>query len=447
MKKILTLSLFLLAFVLIGTDLFAYGSRRSLGYVKTLNRNATIDAPDAAQYNPAGTVKLKDGLWIEVTNQMAYKTYSSELSSSSDNFQHHGIKSVDEKPVWLNPAINAIYKKGKGAVFFTFDVPAGGGELEYTNSWRGLSFAPGTVGHGKLGSDTLAFSLGVAWEIHEMLSISAGMRYLKGSQFLKAYTMGGKLLDLDYEIDGFTGFIGINFQPIDMVNLAVTYQPHFILRGKVNTYRDLSPILSGGSIVLGQELASYTGYNISALGAMFGGVSDETYDGKLYAGIGIRPIKDLTIQASFYWQYEGEKAYFNHPQRNANVINGIIAGDLSAATTDIMNYKKKDNFGGGIGAEYKIGMFTPSIGVAYDRTGGTPHTNRSVPWDPDLSAWQVGVGLVISPIEMLDITVAAMKPFYQSSSSWYQSGTVLGKLHFEKDVWVYGFGLTLKILK
>ena len=48
----------------------------SVEYVRTFNRNAATDAADIALYNPAGTVKMEDGLYGNLSPHYIKKEYA-----------------------------------------------------------------------------------------------------------------------------------------------------------------------------------------------------------------------------------------------------------------------------------------------------------------------------------------------------------------------------------
>lgn len=46
----------------------------SAEYIRTLNRNAATDSADAVAYNPAGVVKMEDGLYVSLSGQYVKKS-------------------------------------------------------------------------------------------------------------------------------------------------------------------------------------------------------------------------------------------------------------------------------------------------------------------------------------------------------------------------------------
>lgn len=120
----------------------------SSGYLRNPSRNTENQRPEAAFYNIAGTAYLKEGLWVGGGNQFVFKEYANELKDTVNLGAYGTIDpyySNDETTVWLYPDLNAVYKKGKWAIFGNFGVYAGGGSLSYSEgtSATSLLFANG----------------------------------------------------------------------------------------------------------------------------------------------------------------------------------------------------------------------------------------------------------------------------------------------------------------
>jgi len=107
----------------------------STEYIRTLNRNAATDSADAVAYNPAGVVKMEDGLFLNASGQYALKTYTNTIGGIVPS---------------IIPSVFGLYKKDKWAGFAAFTIPCGGGEVEYDNG-NATSFAlgQGFIGGGK----------------------------------------------------------------------------------------------------------------------------------------------------------------------------------------------------------------------------------------------------------------------------------------------------------
>jgi len=100
-----------------------YMVNQSAEYFRTLSRNASIDSADIINYNPAGTVFMKDGIHTNISNQFV-PMLNYEIKYDGDTYG-------SEKPVWLLPNVYVAWKKGNFAIFGSFTVPAGGGSVAY----------------------------------------------------------------------------------------------------------------------------------------------------------------------------------------------------------------------------------------------------------------------------------------------------------------------------
>ncbi len=209
MKK-LFLYLGVIALLVAGAgDLFAgsidYLSNQSPDYVRSFNRNASTDNADAANYNPAGIVKLADGLLLNLGNQIVLKEYTIEAG---------GEEYAADDPTYLLPNFYAVYKSETWAAYAGFSIPAGGGTLTYED---GISFVPGT--EVELSSQYYGILFGAAYAINDMFSISLGGRYIMAE---KTATAEG-ILDATATASGIGGIIGLNVAVSDL-NIGLRYE-------------------------------------------------------------------------------------------------------------------------------------------------------------------------------------------------------------------------------
>ncbi len=78
-KLLLVLGAILFASTLIVGDLFAYTYSHTTSYTRTQSRAATVSTPDSMYYNPAGLVKVKDGLYLDIGDQMGAKNWETSV--------------------------------------------------------------------------------------------------------------------------------------------------------------------------------------------------------------------------------------------------------------------------------------------------------------------------------------------------------------------------------
>ncbi len=190
MKKILTVLLIGLCATPMVFGSIVTNTNQSILFLRFPARNASTDI-DAVYYNPAGTARLSDGWHFSLNNQSIFqeKTVKNEFPSlNNDTF-------VGDVMAPLFPSVFAVYKKNKLAFSFGFGPNAGGGSAEFKEGLpsfeTGLSTLPLLVS--LLGFPTtqysadisfkgssiyFGFQLNASYEIHEMISVAAGLRYI-----------------------------------------------------------------------------------------------------------------------------------------------------------------------------------------------------------------------------------------------------------------------------
>ncbi|MCG8640339.1 MAG: long-chain fatty acid transport protein, partial [Desulfobacterales bacterium] len=105
MKQIKIL-FFSLVLVVTGSSLLWAGgadnkTNWSAEYIGILNRNAATDAADIAMYNPAGVVKMENGLYANLSGHYFPKEYNNRINGQ--DFE------TDEPSIV--PGFFAVYKK------------------------------------------------------------------------------------------------------------------------------------------------------------------------------------------------------------------------------------------------------------------------------------------------------------------------------------------------
>ena len=201
----------------------------SAGYVRTFNRAAVTGSADAAVYNPAGTTKLDDGLHISGSNQFVLKEYSHE---NSDTY-----KSID--PTLFLPGLFVVYKQDSWAVFSAFNIPGGGGRLEYedgiadTSAFGLDTYDPSVTAEGVY----YGITLGGAYAITEAISLSLGGRFIfarekadiSTDKTIPALALGAygppsdtsDVLDYEARAHGIAGILGLHLTPISGLDIGL----------------------------------------------------------------------------------------------------------------------------------------------------------------------------------------------------------------------------------
>ncbi len=195
MKKLLIILLFTgivsPAVVLAGG--IVTNANQSAAYVRMLARDASTSI-DAVYYNPAGITKLADGFHLSLSNQSLFqkKTIENKFPKLKES------KYVGDVAAPLFPDLYAVYKKGKLAIGFGFQPNSGGGSADYKTGLPSFeipfSMIPASLSSGLTPIPTTDYSvskisfkgssvfwgaqLNAAYAINDMISVSAGLRYI-----------------------------------------------------------------------------------------------------------------------------------------------------------------------------------------------------------------------------------------------------------------------------
>lgn len=204
MRKFTWLKLFLILVVLsLSTTLTALAggiltnTNLSARYARLLALEASISV-DAAYHNPAGTVKLPEGLHFAVANQTIFQE---RKITSSFGYTKDFIGKTSSPIV---PSIQGVYKKDRWAFSGSFGVVGGGGKATFNDGLPSfesqLSLLPSTISmFGQYLIDGIpdsfiipqgysfnqfvegqsyifGFQLGAAYQINDMFSVYGGAR-------------------------------------------------------------------------------------------------------------------------------------------------------------------------------------------------------------------------------------------------------------------------------
>ncbi|MDH3391536.1 MAG: outer membrane protein transport protein [Desulfobulbaceae bacterium] len=387
----------------------------SAEYIRTLNRNAATDYADIAAYNPAGTVKLQDGFIINGSAQYLGKDYTNIINGTDYE--------SDEGSV--SPGIFGVYNRDKWAFFGAVTVVGGGGKVDFSKGdWTTFGLAlqllgnstlacpPGTActefGSQKLTAESvyLGYTLGGAYEINDMFSVSVGIRYVdahkeaKGSAMLwdagyeNSYTAS---VDYEQDGDGWGGIFGLNIAPNDKFNIGLRFETKTGLDFEA-TVNDGAPILVGLGIEHGKS-------NPRDLPALFG------------IGVSYWMTPKLRIETN-YTQYLNEHADWG--------------GD-----EDLVS----DGYDVGIAIEYHFNdSLLGSIGYLRTETGINPE--NMLPENPELDANTIGGGVAYAFTEKFHTNFSLGYVFYEDDSFVQPtSPTTFIPVGYEKKIYFLALGL------
>lgn len=207
-----------------------------------------------AYYNPAGTVFLEDGLYVQLNSQTLFKTYEMD---TKENFG--GLSHESDHPSAFVPTMQMVKKEGDRAYFFHAGPAAGGGSVKYENGisafeviGKGIEntlqkkyFLPASVDY--LGGSTVEGSsyyinttFGMAQKINPKFSVAGGIRLIYAMRELNgnadySLDLDGKTganppapvnVDIDSERTGWGvgGVIGFHYQPTEKLNIGFKYE-------------------------------------------------------------------------------------------------------------------------------------------------------------------------------------------------------------------------------
>lgn len=406
MKKLVTF-LFVVGFIFSPTSFLMAGgidtkSNLSAEYIRTLNRNAATDSADAVVYNPAGVMKMEDGLYVKLDGQ--YTVIKDATNAIG------GIELESDITDFI-PSLFGLYKRDKWAAFAAFTIPAGGGSVEFERgSATTFGIASAFVGpvlaasipqylEGK--SVYYGFTVGGAYAINDMISVSLGARYVDADREAYAFAalpapIGTLYVDYEQNGDGWGAIVGVNISPTKSLNIGLKYETKTSLDLEYEVSRDdLDAFIPGGAV-------PPNGFKEKRdLPALF------------CLGVGYTVTPNLKVEADFT-AYLNEDADWSDP-RFSNLDNGY---ELGIALEYIFNPKLRGS----------VGYLNTESGLDAD--------NMLVEW-PELDANTVAAGVRYEATPKWDLTLGLAKVFYSDET------TTTG-IELEKDVLLMAFGIQYK---
>lgn len=423
--------------VLVGLSSYSYAgaiinkSNLSADYFRTLNRNAADDMADAAAYNPAGTVRMQDGLYIKADALYIWKDYSNQLPNAIGPLNLGG-GTLDSNEPSIVPGLFAVYKQDRWSGFFAVTVPGGGGKVDYKNgdslttmlslptAFGGLgTYLGGAAGNPnninqqiEAESHYVGYSLGAAYKVLDSLSLAGGVRYVDATQKFKGSATGttGPARTVNIKIErtdeAWNYFLGLDYAPIKDLNFALTYMSNTALNFKADT-SDNSP---------GQSVSKSPGINWAD-----GTHQREDLPGYLALGVSYFIIPGtLRIEPNFTYYLEKQATFQGQRFQDSNPGNSY---DVGVALEYILN------------PQWRF-----SVGYLHTEIKGMKSYDL-LPEAPELDANSMAVGLVYSPIERLDLTLGLERSWYDSVKTDRNSSRAPAGTHYDKDVYGAAFGI------
>ena len=274
------------------------------------NRNAATDAADIVVYNPAGLVDLSDGFHLNIANQILFRKPQHEFT---DPLGSGRLSYEQDSPDWFIPNLYSAYTRGDWSVYGGLYLPGASATIDYPDgSYTTRTIGAGLIGPGgpyfgaytgivneslKADSFYLSAVIGGAYKITKTLSISAGIRYLdakndiEGDLTMTGGTMGQLTPDTALKVDaeqtaqGWGGVFGIQFRPMEALNLAVHYETRINLDFKTQL---------GGADNLSEQIGLFSD----------GEKSRRDLPATLNMGVSYQFTPKLRGEADFYYYFQ-----------------------------------------------------------------------------------------------------------------------------------------------
>lgn len=380
----------------------------SAEYLRTFSRNAATDAADAAVFNPAGVMKMENDIYVNLGIFYAAKDYSNTVP---------GLGELDSDIPSIIPGFFALYKQDQWAGFFAFTIPGGGGKVDYkdgnatTAAIAGgiIAGAPPGVFTGinsmnlKGNSAYYGYNFGSAYAINDMISVSAGLRYVDafkeadGSVNLITALPINSTFNVDFEqtANGWGGFLGVNIAPSDELNIGVRFETATKLDFESDVKEDTAGVLP-------------------ALGFADGTKQREDLPGLIGLGVAYKVTPNLKVDLSYTYYLEKSAKW---------------EGRLKDAG---------DSYDLAIAAEF---AFTPQLraSLGYMLTNTGVSADDMLPEAPELDANTICGGIAWDPIENMTLNFAVLNSFYDSATT--SSG-----VKYEKSIFGFGIGVEWKFM-
>lgn len=343
-------------------------NNNSADFIRTLSRNSSLDGGDIAIYNPAGTVRLEDGLHLALHNQTISKYNKQTL-------QRTGLDFESEITTPFYPTAFVVYKRTNWTAFGAFSFPGGGGALHYDEGSNtaaiiqaNLQFMqPSRDADSRLSSVYYAMTLGGAWAPMDKFSVSLAVRplYARTDVEVDADTLLGsssKIVDHMEEARGFTGILGADFFPTPELTLALRLEGPTTLEWEVQR-----STLNLDQVILDPTVRA--GFTSALRGSLRAPGEEFRRDLPANLGLGAGYAANTSLRADLSFNY-----YFN-----------------TWADWEGKDQDHDDGWEVSLGLEYAWNVdLKTSVGGLYTVTGADPESYNAE--NPALNSYTLGLG-------------------------------------------------------
>ena len=394
----------------------------SAEYIRTLNRNAATDSADIVAYNPAGVMKMEDGLFGNLSIQFIDKKYNNKVG---------GTDLESHEPSYL-PGLFLLYKQDRWSGFFSFTIPGGGGYVDYSQGNYTTQYAAailnqnvyagtGINGPQKFEAESFyyGYTFGGAFAINDMFSVSLAARYInaykeaKGTVIMNPGVAGEMTHYADYEedADGWGGIIGLNIAPTEELNIGMRYETRTDLDFDQKVNQDENTLVPAIKMLplLGVNDGASVSRNLPAIFAF---------------GISYKFSPKIRVETNLTYYLNNDAGWEDTvptPRDPSDVDDGY---DLGIALEYTFNNKLKGS-------------------LAYMHTDTGIDAKNMLSESPELDADTIGAGAAYEFIPGMILNIAIGNSFYKSDSFVSSIGS---EVEYEKNNFFFALGINYKFM-
>lgn len=240
-----------------------HNSNQSASFIRMPARDASLGL-DAVYYNPAGLVWLNDGFHLSLNNQ--YVTQTRTIGTTYPGLNRSEFTGEVVAPFF--PSFYAVYKKDRLAFSLGFNPIGGGGSAKFADGLPSFEMQvaglPALLSASGIPTSSYSFDTefegksvfygiqgGVSYKINDIVSVSAGLRYVMMNNHYQGYLKNIQI-NPAFPILGFTG--------------SMVPAPNFfnamagMFQGLAGIAGSLEPLVAGGGGSLTLAQAQQAGY-------------------------------------------------------------------------------------------------------------------------------------------------------------------------------------------
>jgi long-chain fatty acid transport protein len=414
----------------------------SAEYIRTMNRNAATDYADIVFYNPAGTVFMDTGAYVNISAHYFPKLYQDYIKTGP----FEGRYKSDEPSVV--PGIFTTYNEDKWSMFFGVSNVVGGGAVEFddgslTTVAIGAQYMAGvnaalagagvpeaaryhTIKSQKMEGEQMGpgYMIGGAYKISDQVSLSLGVRYIDAQKEANGTatiaTLGPAipgvnddrmaLVDYEWDAQGFGGIFGINYAPSKNTTFAARYETRTKLNYEYTVKKDE---LQGSPLGV-----------LASRGITDGMKKREDHPATLGLGASHRFCENIRMETNLTW-------YFNK------------GADWAGAERNF-----RDGYDLGLALEYNFTEeLLGSVGYLYTFNGiKSRYANDitvNLPENPNLDSHSVVLGGAYKMTEALDFNAGMGGVFYVDDDITLPG---IGDVTYKKTIYFMAFGVQYKFM-